>query len=457
MALDIDILGMAFFYITRDIERAAGFLGIRNDYYVITYPSPLAEAIKHKFSKQIILINQVTSNKKQVTKLRVRSTLALIRSEYVQEKVHELPDKEQPNILVFKNSHQIEEECEKLNWKLLNPSAELSGKIENKISQYSWLREEKSASLEVLTPISIIGEVGQFEYEDLMRQFGKDFIMQYNIGHTGSGTKRIINEQLWKNEVVRFPKRIVKISEYIKGRMYTINACVIGDNNVVCGGTSEQITGLKELTGNQLATVGNDWNSVSEETHNKVKKIAVEIGKYMMQNGWRGLFGIDVIIDAAADRAYLIEINARQPASVSLESQLQNENDEINIMEWHVNTLCGNNAPQPPLILRGRDWRVTGSQLFFRNIENHPVSLQNEFLPGRYKADKQGHEFIEKATSVAETQKGEIFAFSVSQNEKVKPGGELLRIQSKQGIVDTFGKNYLDVMRSIRKEIQIEI
>lgn len=445
---------MNLFYITRDVERAVGLLGAQHDYYIITYSNPLAEALRSKFKKQIIVITQEVKSPAYAGK-KGRSTLALIRSEFIQRKINDLSHRETPNILVFKNSHQIEKECKKLNWKLLNPSAELSVMIENKLSQYAWLREEKSASLEAVTPHSTIGEVGQFDYKDLIREFGKEFILQYNTGHTGLGTKRITNERIWNNELKRFPKRMVKISEHIAGKMFTLNACVM-EEYVICGSTSEQLTGISELTSNPLATVGNDWNAAGEEAHRKVSRIAHNIGHYMMQDGWKGLFGIDVIMpaDDGAHPGYLIEINARQPASACLEAQLQKENGKVSLMERHVNTLCGNNTPQPPLNIRGGDWGVAGSQLFFRNVEKHPVSLKNEFLPGRYKVSEKGIEFIKKATSVIETQKAEIFAFSVSQTEKVKPGGELLRIQSKQGIVDTFHGDMQSVITKIRLDLE---
>ena len=45
----------------------------------------------------------------------------------------------------------------------------------------------------------------------------------------------------------------------------------------------------------------------------------------MSESGWKGLFGIDVIYDEERDQFKLIEINARQPASTTYESQLQSK------------------------------------------------------------------------------------------------------------------------------------
>jgi predicted ATP-grasp superfamily ATP-dependent carboligase len=432
---------MAIFYITRDVERAIGLLGARNDYYTITNPNPLAEALEDKFSNQFILIRGQER----------LSTLSLIRNKEVQDTIKQLSKGGQSSIVVFKNSFQIEEECKKIGVRLLNPSAELSREIENKISQYAWLREGKSTFLEAVTPMSEIGEVGQFDYHDLVGMFREGFIIQYNIGHTGSGTKRIFNKSEWENEVGKFSKRKVKISKYIEGTMYTVNACITGDQ-VVCGRTSEQITGVPVLTSNLLATVGNNWSTVNPVVHEKVTKIASEIGGYMMRDGWKGLFGIDVILGVHedVDPGHIIEVNARQPASTTLESQLHIEKGELSLIERHIDALL---CQQGTKHYGQRENRIEGFQLFFRNRENHPVQLIHEFIPGRYRVNEQGIEFIEKATSAVEAQVGEVFAFSVSKNESVKPGGELLRIQSKRGIFNTFGKKQDRLTQAIRTQL----
>ena len=43
----------------------------------------------------------------------------------------------------------------------------------------------------------------------------------------------------------------------------------------------------------------------------------------MHKQGWKGLFGVDAILDEKTGTVHLLEINARQPASTTFESQLQ--------------------------------------------------------------------------------------------------------------------------------------
>src|SRR5438309_1058175 len=47
-------------------------------------------------------------------------------------------------VVVFKNSFQIEKIAGEKGWKLLNPSAELSERVENKITQVAWLEDLSS-------------------------------------------------------------------------------------------------------------------------------------------------------------------------------------------------------------------------------------------------------------------------------------------------------------------------
>src|SRR3989339_73258 len=58
------------------------------------------------------------------------------------------------------------------------------------------------------------------------------------------------------------------------------------------------------------------------------KKIVTDIGKKLNNDGWKGLFGVDIIVNEKTGQLYLLEINARQPASTTFESQLQILQDE---------------------------------------------------------------------------------------------------------------------------------
>ena len=255
-------------YVTRDAERASGLPMDTSGYEVITNDSP---------TKEILDTWQLLE--KQETKDIINS-------------------KENPQILVFKNTKKIEGICADNNWTLLNPSVELADKVEEKISQVEWLGELKKYLPE--TKI-MLGEELEWNNEK--------YIVQYNRAHTGSGTT-LIKTQEGVNTIKKdFPKRPVRVSKYITGPVLTTNA-VVTKEKIFTGNISYQITGLSPFTDNEFATIGNDWNIadslLDERQKDKFNKIVREIGEKLKREGWRGLFGVDIILDNETKDLFLI-------------------------------------------------------------------------------------------------------------------------------------------------------
>ncbi|MBU0545737.1 NUDIX domain-containing protein [Patescibacteria group bacterium] len=289
------------FYATRDIERAeAGLLlGISN-FWIITNNSPRAKILANEHKNIIIADDKKTLDTWQILQTP-RARRSIKPGEY---------------ILVFKNTKQIETTCARNDWHLLNPKAELSSKIEEKISQ-----------IERLGPLTKYLPTFQIEICEKLKWKKKKFILQFNRAHTGSGTFLISSKKELDGVRKKFPKREARITKYIKGPFFTNNNIVWGDR-ILTGNINYQITGLKPFTDNPFATIGNDWE-LPHKILNKKKiaeydKIALAAGKRLKKFGWKGLYGIDAVMDAKTKKIYLIEINARQPASATYESQLQN-------------------------------------------------------------------------------------------------------------------------------------
>ena len=60
----------------------------------------------------------------------------------------------------------------------------------------------------------------------------------------------------------------------------------------------------------------------------------------MKKENWLGLFGIDVILNQKSQEIFLLEINARQPASTTCESILQKSvGKDMTTFEAHISAL----------------------------------------------------------------------------------------------------------------------
>ncbi len=346
--LDQILQKQPLFYVARDIERAlagANLPGVFIISNLTEYSKKIAVG-----QEQILLIQEE----------KLLDTWELMRHSKTQEFIRTHALGAPPSLLVFKNTTEIERICAEQNWQIMNPSARMSQKIEEKITQVEWLGELAS----MLPPhkIQIASEV-LFE--------GTPFILQFNRAHTGQGTMMIESAEQLAEIQTKFPNRPVRVTQFIEGAMLTSNNAVAPDTTLV-GNISYQITGIAPFTNNPFTTIGNDWELphrlLSAELKKQYVAMVEKIGDKLRTDGWKGLFGVDIILDVAAQKLYLIEINARQPASTTFESELQklaqkNEH-EITTFEAHLLGLFGIPFGETKLIAL-----TTGAQIIQRVSE----------------------------------------------------------------------------------------
>jgi hypothetical protein len=294
-------------YVTRDKERALGISEETPGYTIISNNHP--ERNEHH---------------------TIRGTRELLGDVSIHQTIPSGSD-----VVLFKNTISFERMIHEHGWTLLNPPALLSNTIEEKISQISWLGELTS----FLPPFHIS------LCKDLLWS-GESYIIQFNHAHSGEGTRLIqsTDDVLFLQE--KFPERPVRVTQYIDGEMFTVNA-VVHSSGIMVSSPSYQITGISPFTDSPFTTIGNDWgyaySTLSVEQVAYIKTLATEIGEKMKQQGWKGLFGLDIIRETGTGKMYLIEINARQPASTTYESHIQQntlrEDSMITTFEAHLSAL----------------------------------------------------------------------------------------------------------------------
>jgi len=383
------ILEKNLYYVTPDIERATGLSLDTPHYYIITNKTPYSSELT-KQHNNIILIEE---NK-------LLSSYELLEHRITQKTIEE-----NANILVFKNTKLIEQICTKYNWHLLNPSADLAKTVEEKISQIRWLE-----NLTTYLPPHTITACEKIVWQD------KPFILQFNHAHSGEGTHYIDTSEKLDEIIHRFPKRDARITDFIDGPIFTVNI-VVGKDATHIGNISYQITGIKPFTDNTFATVGNDWklpHKILDSTQIKqIEQIGRGIAEKLQQDGWKGLFGIDVIMDNNTKEIYLIEINARQPASTSFESILQNHildnTDHITIAQAHIFALLDTSLRDKKIIKIN-----TGAQLILRKTK-----------------------YIKTLTEPV-CHKQPIFNYIYYPQQEIE--SMILRMQTKDGIMDTYNE-----------------
>ena len=144
----------------------------------------------------------------------------------------------------------------------------------------------------------------------------------------------------------------------------------------------------------------------------KIEKIAEKIGQKMQKDGWKGLLGIDIVYDETLDELHLIEINARQPASTTFESELQ----EI----LHLHNVAG----------------ITTFSAHLSSLLGDPVT--SALIPVN-----DGAQILQRVTKIKNNiniKKLIESGYKIIIYNNTKPNADLVRIQSMQGILETHNK-----------------
>jgi len=370
-----NILTQNLYYITPDIERAIGLDVMTPHYYIITNKTPYSSHLADFFANIILIeesellaTHELLKHPQTVTTLNTEPRVTTTDNQHTR-----------PHVLVFKNTSLIERICAEQQWHLLNPSAEIAKTVEEKISQVSWLGDLKK-----YLPPHNITTCKEIAWNN------KPFILQFNRAHSGEGTYYIDSAKTLHELAEKFPDRDARITDFIEGPMFTVNI-VVGKNETLLGNSSYQITGLAPFTDNAFATIGNDWELPYKLLDNtqieQIKQIGTDIAEKLQKDNWRGLFGIDVILDTQTNEIYLIEINARQPASTSFESQLQEhvtrDTNHVTIFEAHL--LALQNQPLNKLTIIPI---TSGAQIVQRKTDMVPS------LPEPYCAERPIFDYI---------------------------------------------------------------
>ncbi|MBI5729045.1 MAG: ATP-grasp domain-containing protein [Candidatus Magasanikbacteria bacterium] len=399
-------------YVCRDMERALGLPLSTQNYFIITNSSAFAKSVAAKNRNILLIVENAPLDTRDL--LAHPKTAAWL---------NRLPN---PKILVFKNTTQIEKLCRDKGWQLLNPPAELAKRVEEKISQLTWL-----GPLQKYLPPHKVMLCKDLEWskKKLARHrtggSGAGYIVQFNHAHTGLGTILINSAQSLVELKKKFPKRSVRVTDFVSGPALTNNNVVWG-KHVLIGNINYQITGLAPFTKSPFTTVGNDWalpkHLMQSKQIRRFKQIATNVGKKLAKDGWRGLFGIDTILDEKTDKLYLIEINARQPASTTFESQLQENKKTIKqknnatTFEAHLAALLGLPYKKQKLIA------ITDGAQIIQRIPN----TEQQILNTEYRIPN--HKRLAKRINGLKDCK-------IIEYENTTPGSDWLRIQSKAGIM----------------------
>ena len=211
---------------------------------------------------------------------------------------------------------KTEQLCNDLELDVWFPSAELRQKLDNKIET---VRIGDRAGVPSVP--NILARVQSYEELcEVSRALGNDLVLQSAFGDSGKTTYFISNEEEWDEhsaEIIDEPE--MKIMKRVNCRGSAIEACTTKCGTIV-GPLMTELVGFKELTPYKGGWCGNEIfaDAFSPEIREKARRYTRDFGEALREEGYRGYFELDFLIDLDNGELYLGELNPRVTGASSM-------------------------------------------------------------------------------------------------------------------------------------------
>lgn len=275
-------------------------------------------------------------------------------------------------------------------------------------------------------------------YHDLREEFG-EFVLQDEESYGSKGTFLVKNHDDYVAAVKALKKqysgRSIVVSKYIAGDVHSTQVCIT-KYGIFTAGVQKQLMNSKYLCNSKLegaakwcgGELGDDYPDIVQH---QVQEIATIVGSELSSHGYKGIFGIDLII-TPENEVYAIEINARQTGYSFLISDMQLKQGKIPFMLLHALEL-GNFDYEvkdlDALPSTGR-YKKPVSYMIVNNPSEEPIEVTKYVRPGIYRLQGDKLVFEKEAYSIDQL-KGENTMLILSRHSEgslVEPGKRVLKI-----------------------------
>lgn len=276
-------------------------------------------------------------------------------------------------------------------------------------------------------------------YSNLVERFGGPFMLQDEDSSGSKGTYAIKNHDDYVEAVKSLKTfsrgRTIVASKFIKGQAASIQVCIT-KYGIFSGGMQKQLLDSQYLTNINLpgatkwcgGEVGAEYPDIVQH---QAREIASVVGSELASHGYKGVFGIDLIV-TPENEVYTIEINARLTGYSHVISDMQLQEGKIPFMLLHALELGNlkyevtdsNALPSSPT------YSKPASLLIVNNSSEEDIVLKHYIRPGLYKLDGDKISFVKPAFGL-EALKGEdtmLIFCRHNAGEVVQSGKRVLKV-----------------------------
>jgi len=383
-------------------------------------------------------------------KQNTANILKMAETQYIIKKI------KPSGIIVYKSSKNIEKIAQKLSTKILSTPAKIRDKFEDK-KKFRLLA--KKAGLNLIPGQNYkIKNINTEQIKKLIKKHKSKITLQLTDYKTGGGKGTFFIENIndWK-KFKKFVKKeekngkklqSVNITKFINGKSVSINACVT-KHGILSTRIQSQLIGIKETVSKkrkQGSWCGHDWslNNFNNNIQKQAENIAKTLGKFMAKKGYKGVFGIDLIIEKDTDKVWPVECNPRFTGAFPAYSMIQDLSGEIPIDAFHVlEFLKINYKVNFNKIQKNYKKPKKGAQLILTNKKDNKVKIINSPKAGIYKFDKNIISWQRPGFNIQQLKNKNEFCLTDRipvSGTILKPNQRLARILFKKQIAATSNK-----------------
>lgn len=228
-----------------------------------------------------------------------------------------------------------EEICEQLGLRVAFPPAKLRSRMDNKIETV-----RIGNKVGVPSVPNVLSKVDNYEHlVEVCQPLGtNDLVIQSAFGDSGHTTYFVSNE----DEYYKYAEEIeaeseVKIMKRINCRGSAIEACTTRCGTVV-GPLMTELVGFKSLTPYKGGWCGNEMfaGAFTQEVQDKAREYTFKYGEALREEGYRGYFELDFLIDNESGEVYLGELNPRVTGASSLTNVAAFAHSDVPLFLFHL-------------------------------------------------------------------------------------------------------------------------
>lgn len=298
-----------------------------------------------------------------------------------------------PMVAMVFFDEETEQICDELDYELILPKDSLRRHLDSKIVT-TRLGEEAGAP----SVPNVLGRADSYpELSKLATEagLGSDLVVQTPYGDSGKTTFFITSEAEWDRNSEDMIGQELKIMKRINNRAVAVEA-VNTRHGTVVGPFMTDLTGYPELTPYRGGWCGNDLfpEALSEAHRSTAISHVRRLGDRLREEGYRGFFEVDVLVDLDSDEVYLGELNPRISGASSMTNVTAGAYADIPLFLFHLLEFMDIDYKIDVDEINERWRELAAVDVWAQLIMKEPVDSVERILAapetGRYRLNEQG-------------------------------------------------------------------